>query len=316
VNAEDVASRLEAEGFERRGDELIKANESEAARDHYRQAQRILMPTGRMWSDAVEYDLRMAAFQRIQEKLWAMASGGPVKPGVPGDVPPERRNLPPPQLPQPAPRFGTSEAARTFEASMIIDYEKWHDGIGYDLEALAQMTAAERDEVASDLLGRIKRHEATWRDTEALGALKTERAKSALSLALRVGDLETRLHVARELEEMGVEADIETLIGAVLTRGGFDTGVSFALSLASERNTARMRKLMLDCARNGDREVRVHAAAMCLYYAGQAKMPFDWDHRPFFLKFGEDGPERDEAYAELCRRIGDKPKAARKSKKP
>jgi hypothetical protein len=315
VNAEDVASRLEAEGFERRGDELIKANESEAARDHYRQAQRILMPTGRMWSDAVEYDLRMAAFQRIQEKLWAMASGGPVKPGVPGEVPPERRDLPPPVLPQPTPRFGTSDAARKFEASMIIDYEKWHDGIGYDLDALAKMSAEERDEVASELLGRIRRHEAHWRDTEALGALKTERAKSALMLALRAGDLETRLHVASELEEMGVDTEIEKLIGEVLKRGGFDQGVSFALSLAAERNTPYLRKVMLDCAQSGDKSVRVHAAAMCLYYAGQTKEPFDWAERPFFLEFGEDDPAvRERAYAELCRRLKTA-KPARKKKR-
>ncbi len=31
-----------------------------------------------------------------------------------------------------------------FEKSMQIDYEKWHDGIGYDLEALQSASLTER----------------------------------------------------------------------------------------------------------------------------------------------------------------------------
>ena len=34
-------------------------------------------------------------------------------------------------------------AVRRFERSMVMDYEKWHDGTGYDLEALKEATPDE-----------------------------------------------------------------------------------------------------------------------------------------------------------------------------
>ena len=49
----------------------------------------------------------------------------------------------------------------------------------------------------------------------------------------------------------------------------------------------------------------VHYAAMLLYLHGQAAEPFDWEVRPFVLRFADSGPdERQAAYRELCERIG------------
>jgi len=31
-----------------------------------------------------------------------------------------------------------------FEGGMVIDYEKWRDGVGYDLSFIEQMSPAER----------------------------------------------------------------------------------------------------------------------------------------------------------------------------
>ena len=316
MSDEDVASRREAESFERRGDELIKADAREQAQEYYRQAQRILMPVNKMWSDAVEYDLRMTAFQRVQKKLWALADGGPVRVGVPGPAlsPAERAN--PPHLPPPPPNLGASEAARRFEASMVIGYEQWHDGIGYDLEALAQMTEAERQAVGKVLTARVRSREAEWRDTEALAALGGAEAKAALRRTMETGDLETQLHAARELDAMGEKVDIEKIIAKVLKRGGFGQGVSMALMLVPEYDSPYMHKVLLECAQEGDRTVRVHAAAMCLYLAGLAKEPFEWAQRPFFLQFGvEDIAVRQKAYAELCQRL-DAAAKTRTTKKP
>lgn len=301
MSEEDAASRREAESFERRGDELIAANAGERAQEFYRQAQRILMPANKMWSDAAEYDLRMAAFQRIQNKLWALAEGGPVRFGTPG--PPAER-APPPELPKPPPKFGSSDAARKFEASMTIGYEQWHDGIGYDLAALAQMSEAERAAVAKVLMARVRSRQAEWRDTEALAAIGGEEAKMALRLTMETGDLETQLHAARELRVLGEQVDMEKVIAKVLKRGGFGQGVSIALAMVPDHDSPSLRMVLLDCAQTGDRTVRVHAAAMCLYLAGLTKQPFEWEQRPFFLQFGvEDAAVRQEAYAELCRRL-------------
>jgi hypothetical protein len=54
-------------------------------------------------------------------------------------------------------------AVQRFLDSMVIDYEKWHDGIGYDLKAIDEMTETERREVARMLASR----EQGWREVEA-----------------------------------------------------------------------------------------------------------------------------------------------------
>ena len=80
-----------------------------------------------------------------------------------------------------------SPLVEQFHASMTIDYEKWHDGIGYDVALLQSATADERKEMEDILLGTGVTN---WRDVEALAALNTPRAKKALKLALETGKAE------------------------------------------------------------------------------------------------------------------------------
>jgi len=49
---------------------------------------------------------------------------------------------------------------------MEMNYEKWHDGIGYDLDALEKMTPEELKSVETMLKGR-----SDWRDVEALAEI-------------------------------------------------------------------------------------------------------------------------------------------------
>jgi hypothetical protein len=104
---------------------------------------------------------------------------------------------------------------------------------------------------------------------------------------------------------MGASVEIDKIIARILQRGLYEEGLSLAIDLVPEYATPYLRNVLLDCARIGQPDVRVHAAALCLYLAGKAKEPFDWKHRPFFLKFGEEDPAiRKRAFEELCRRIG------------
>ena len=58
-------------------------------------------------------------------------------------------------------------------------------------------------------------------------------------------------------------------------------------------------------ALSGDGEAAVHFAALLFYLHGKAKEPFDWDHRPFFLRFNtSDRNERRAAFKELCETVG------------
>ena len=129
--------------------------------------------------------------------------------------------------------------------------------------------------------------------------------REALEKALPRAKPEMRLHIASALVAMGAPVEIDKIVADVLQRGTYGDGLSLALDLAAHHATPFLREVLLDCARNGKPDVRVHAAALSLYLAGKAEEPFDWKHRPFFLQFGEeDEAIREKAHAELCRRIG------------
>lgn len=100
-------------------------------------------------------------------------------------------------------------------ASTDIGYEQWHDGVGYDLGALAELKDDERDEAERWLLARADRD---WRDVEGLLALGSERARGAVVDQLCHGMIEIRLVAARRLpEDPAIEADREAAI--VVGRG-------------------------------------------------------------------------------------------------
>src|SRR4051794_32809445 len=65
----DEAARLEALGD-------AAALERAPAAQNYRAAQTCLMPVGVVWTDRSEYDQRMEAFQRIQQKLYKLDGSG------------------------------------------------------------------------------------------------------------------------------------------------------------------------------------------------------------------------------------------------
>jgi hypothetical protein len=274
------ADRSSAEALEREGDEAARTGDEAAI--FYRKAQKVLLPTGVQWSDAEEYDWRLAGYDRIQKKIWAL-----------GARPAARAPATP------------SEPCRKFLDSTNVSYERWHDGIGYDLNALAEVTETERRYISDMLLQRVRSREAHWRDIEALETLKLPESRAVLEEALKTAKPETRLRIAQALLAQGVPVEIDRIIADILKRGRYEDGLSAALDLAAEHATPYLREVLLDCARGGHPDVRVHAAALTLYLAGKAESPFDWNHRPFFLQFGEeDRTTREKAYAELCRRIG------------
>ncbi len=88
---------------------------------------------------------------------------------------------------------------------------------------------------------------------------------------------------------MGAAVAMDKIIADALGGGDRDGSHSFALDLAAQYATPYLREVLLERARNGGSAVlRVHAAALSLYLAGQGQGPFDWAQRPFFLQFGEE----------------------------
>lgn len=199
-----------------------------------------------------------------------------------------------------------SAAYERFMASTDIDYDRWKEGEGYDLEALRSLEGAERDDAEQWLSDRAGND---WRDLEALLALGSWRARAAVIEQLRRGSTEQRLWSARFLAgDPLLAADREAAVVRGLEQALLYGGLSLALDMATEERTPAMIDALFRAAMRDEGEAAVHAAARLAYVHGKAKEPFDWELRPLFLRFGEaDRAARDVAFRELCALIGADP---------
>ncbi len=188
---------------------------------------------------------------------------------------------------------------------MTLTFDQGHDGEGYDLEALGRCGDDEKKHAARVLADKLLTG-GGWRDIDALETLGFAIAWPPLLQAyLKHPDLEIRLRAGLILEDWKapVSVDVESMIVDVIRES--EAGrLTYMLHMAEARPTPKVRAALLERVRDGDSTTRVHCAAMLLYLAGKAKEPFDWAHRPFFLRFGEDGPDRDKAFEALKQRIG------------
>ena len=81
-----------------------------------------------------------------------------------------------------------------FKACMKIGFQEWHDGIGYDIEALRIASQVERDAIEQILINHSPRD---WRDIEALAEIKTECARETIKDAIKDPNPVVRVAVTR-----------------------------------------------------------------------------------------------------------------------
>lgn len=176
-----------------------------------------------------------------------------------------------------------------FRDSMVITYERWHDGIGYDMDALDAM---DRDEhlAAEGLL--LARGALDWRDVEAMARLDTPACRDVLRRALVEGRAEIRLAVMRYAPGLLTPASrTATLVAALATAAPFD-----GLSQAIDQAVAWHPPEVIDALWHGlgarEGAVAVHFAALLAYLHGRADSIFDLSQRPLFLSFNTPDPAR------------------------
>jgi hypothetical protein len=197
-----------------------------------------------------------------------------------------------------------SDAYEAFVASMNIGMDEWRDGIGFDINSLQKVLDSERDALVRILAERLETNP-DWREIEALGVIGTRAAKEAIRRAVEHGNRETRLYAAEQLAKMDEPENLERVIIETLRMTTLGSGLSKAIDMAEKHPSPRIQDALLDLALNGNEDQRIHCAALALYLGGKAKEAFDWNHRPFFLKFGDDDRKvQIEAYTELCERLG------------
>ena len=189
-----------------------------------------------------------------------------------------------------------------FVRSLFIDYEKWHDGVGFDLDALREVTPTERVVAESRL-------DAThdWRDVEALAVLAelgSASAERSLRDALKSGSQEIRLAIMKHAPHLvDAAARTDMLVNALEVATPFDAFTDTLEQVERFHPPPVVDALWRGVdTRQGD--VAVHYAAMLAFIHGKADSAFDWSMRPLFLKFNTtSSAERRAAIAELRSRL-------------
>ncbi|MEP7351886.1 MAG: hypothetical protein ABI824_01510 [Acidobacteriota bacterium] len=212
---------------------------------------------------------------------------------APSPIPPERVRPATPRV---------TTAVDRFRESMICTYDRWHDGIGYDLAILKAAAPEELVEIENLLLSRSVDD---WRDVEALAALDSPQARVALRKALKSSDHRVRLAVADYAPNLISEAERTTALVHALEGSDTYGGLTQALLQVEEFHPPQIMDALLRGVLSRSDGPPVHFAAMLMFLHGKASSAFDWEQRPFYLKFNTgDRRERIQLFKELCAKLG------------
>lgn len=199
------------------------------------------------------------------------------------------------------PNTSASPALEQFLQSMHIGFIEWHDGIGYDLDALKELEPQELRDVETLL---ISRKNMDWRDVEALAALNTHDTIDALKECLHSNNNDVKLFAVKHLKEMNVVDSIDDVIVETLPETKIGDGLSYALSLAEKYPSERIKQKILWCCLYGNDDIRIHCAAMMLYLYGKASTSFDTNQKIVFEFREQDRSKRIIPFLKLCQQIG------------
>lgn len=183
-----------------------------------------------------------------------------------------------------------------FLASMNIGYEQWHDGVGYDLDALDRMSPRERESVEAVLVARA---ESDWRDLEALDRLGTPRAHDAILRARSAHDLQIRLYAHRYGPTASPREWEAAIVDGLAVRDNITTLVS-ALTAATEFVSPPVVRALWREVRTANNTSAFHCAAALCTIAGRTASVYDNGYRDLCLRMhGPQTPARDAAILEL-----------------
>jgi hypothetical protein len=195
-----------------------------------------------------------------------------------------------------------SDAAKKFISSMEMNYEMWHDGLSYDLDALKAVPQAELAAIETILIDHQPRD---WRDIEALAQIDSPRARAEVEAALKSSDPSVRQTAMQYAGEKVDPKEREEVLIKSLRSDSLYGGLSEAIDEAEEFHPPAVIDALFRGALNRDGEAAVHFAALLFYLHGKSKEAFDWDHRPFFLRFNtSEREERKAVFIELCQIVG------------
>lgn len=188
-----------------------------------------------------------------------------------------------------------STPAERFDESRTMNYERWKEGIGYDLEALHSLSAEEQDNIASSLIPATD-----WRDVEALVSIGTERTDNALKDVMASDSVKMRMAVMNRAPHLVDEkTKLESVLMAVEQAESFE-GLVETLDLLETYHPPAVVDAMFEALLGRSGDIAYHFATLLAVVHGKLKSRHDWAMRPQFLKFNTtDRNEREDAFLAL-----------------
>jgi hypothetical protein len=189
---------------------------------------------------------------------------------------------------------------------MKIDYEKWHDGLSYDLDALKTSSPTERKTIEELLINHSPRD---WRDIEALAQINNEHAQETIKNATKDSNPDVRIAVSRFAPNLVSSSERSKSLIQALKSSEIFGGLSQTLDEIEKYHPEEVKEALIEGLLSREGDVATLFAGMLFYIYGKADEPFDWSQRPFFLRFNtENKGEREQAFQELCEKLNINPK--------
>lgn len=194
------------------------------------------------------------------------------------------------------------EAVDRFLKSMVMDFDKWHDGIGYDVEALNDMDPDELASIAMTLRDRDQ----TWREIEALAMINLPEAQqSVVDSSKDHLNNHNRVVASEQLVRQGkmTAAEFEDKLCLEIRRmSSQDAGMTRILLEAEALNTEKIRQALLWASWNST-DCAFFAAGRLLYLTGNSPDQLSMNHRPLLFKLQPNNSyfDRKAAFDELCK---------------
>ena len=188
-----------------------------------------------------------------------------------------------------------------FEMSMKIGFEEWHDGIGYDIEAIKIASQTEREAIERVLINHSPRD---WRDIEALAQINTNSARDIIKNAIKDPNPVVRVAVVRFAPDFVTDDERTQSIVDALEKAEIFSGLSQVLDEVERYHPKEVKEALIRGLLNRKGDVAGLFAAMLFFIFGRAKSPFDMKQRHYFLHFNtEDRKERVDLFRDLCQKL-------------
>lgn len=185
-----------------------------------------------------------------------------------------------------------------FLESMVMNYERWHDGIGYDLAVLDEASPDERQQIEDLLLSRTLDD---WRDVEALAAFDTPRSREKIRRAFGTTDPLNRINLIAHAKHLFTDSERTEVLVSALRDVSQSPMLTRVMMEVQEFHPHLVIEALLDGVRIRDGATAGSFAMMLLFIHGKATSPYDMSQRPFILRFQSEN--RDVLIHELAERL-------------